>query len=82
MKKLGVVTHYFGKIQVAVMDLTENIKMGDMVRFDGFLTEFEQRIDSLQVDKQPIGEAKKGSEIAIKVVERVRPGDEMFEVVE
>ena len=82
MKKLGVVTHYFGKIQVAVLDLTRNVKLGDMVRFDGYLTEFEQRIDSMQVDKQPIDEAKKGTEIALKVVERVRPGDEMWEVEE
>ena len=58
------------------------IKLGDMVRFDGYLTDFEQRIDSMQVDGQPIGEAKKGMEIAMKVVERVRPGDEMWGVEE
>ncbi|MBW2648151.1 MAG: hypothetical protein JRE23_18730, partial [Deltaproteobacteria bacterium] len=67
MKKLGVVTHYFGKIQVAVMDLSESIKLGDMVCFDGYLTEFEQRIESIQGDKQPIDKAKKGTEIAMKV---------------
>ena len=82
MKKLGVVTHYFGNINVAVMDLTGNIKIGDMVFFEGYLTDFEQRVDSMQVDKQPISEAKKGMEIAIKVVERVRKGDEMFEAGE
>jgi hypothetical protein len=82
MKKLGVVTHYFGNINVAVMNLTGNIMIGDMVIFDGYLTDFEQRVDSMQVDKQPISEAKKGMEIAIKVVERVRKGDEMFEAGE
>lgn len=82
MKKLGVVTHYFGNINVAVMDLTGNIMIGDMVFFEGYLTDFEQRVDSMQVDKQPISEAKKGMEIAMKVVERVRKGDEMFEAGE
>jgi hypothetical protein len=82
MKKLGVVTHYFGNINVAVMNLTGSIMIGDMVFFEGYLTDFEQRVDSMQVDKQPISEAKKGMEIAIKVVERVRKGDEMFEVGE
>ena len=82
MKKLGIVTHYFGKIQVAVLDVTADIKLGDLVRFEGYLTEFEQRITSMQIEKKPIEEAKKGMEIAMKVVERVRPGDEMWEVEE
>jgi hypothetical protein len=82
MKKLGVVTHYFGNINVAVMNLTGNIVIGDMVIFDGYLTDFEQRVDSMEVDKQPISEAKKGMEIAIKVVEWVRKGDKMFEAGE
>jgi len=82
MKRLGVVTHYFGKIHVAVLELEEDIRLGNIVSFEGFLTGFEQRIDSIQVDKQPISEGKKGTEIAMKVVERVRPGDEMFEVEE
>lgn len=77
-KKIGTVTHYFGKINVAVLDLKGKLNLGDEVHIMGHSTDFTQKISSMQVDHKEVESAKKGSDVALKVDERVREGDEIF----
>ncbi len=77
-KLVGEVTNYFGKIGVAAIKLVEPIKVGDRVRFEGATTNFEQQVASMQIDRKPIESAEPGQEIAIKVMERVRPHDKVY----
>ena len=76
--RVGQVTHYFGKIRVAVMELTETLEVGDTIHFHGHTTDFSQEVASMQIDHKPVESAGKGQEIAIKVRARVRVGDEVF----
>jgi hypothetical protein len=79
-KKIGKITHYFDRIQVAVLVATEGeIKVGDMVRFgeDGGA---EQKIESLQVDHKPVELIKKGEESGLKVSVKVKPGAVVYKV--
>ncbi len=78
-KPIGEVTHYFGNIGVAIVKFKRAIKVGEEVRFKGANTEFSQKIDSMQFDHKDITSAKKGQEVGIKVDEKVREGDEVFE---
>ena len=50
-KQIGKVTHFFDKISVAVLELSGNIKAGDKVKFIKGEDEFEQSVDSLQLEK-------------------------------
>jgi len=77
---IGKVTHYFGKIGVAVVKLTAPLSLGDMVHFRGTSTDFTQTVDSMQIEHKPVQEAKAGEEVAIKVGARVREGDEVYKV--
>jgi translation elongation factor EF-1alpha len=79
-KLIGTVTHYFGKLSVAVLDLKEALAVKDLVAFRGATTDFEQEIESLQVDHQSIEVARKGQEVAVKVKNKVRAGDTIFKV--
>lgn len=79
-KKIGTVTHCFGKIGVAVVDLVGKVKVGDKIRFKGNTTDFEQEIESLQIDKEPVNEAGKGKSIGLKVDEKVRVGDDVYKI--
>ncbi len=80
--KIGKVTHYFGKIQVAVLELSAELKVGDTVQFLGSTTDFTQKVTSMQVEHEEIESAGPGSDVAIKVNDRVRQGDEIFIVEE
>ena len=66
---MGEVTHYYDKIQVAVVKLTSgDLKVGDKVRLtDTAGEEFEQEIKSMQIENAKIEIAKKGDEFGLKV---------------
>lgn len=72
---LGVVTHYFPHVQAAVVQLKKPLAKGDLVLLKGNTTNFEQTIDSMQIDHVSIDKAKKGDEIGLQVKERVREHD-------
>jgi translation elongation factor EF-1alpha len=78
MKEIAEVTHYFSNIGVAVIKLSGTLKVGDVVQFKGASTEFDQTIDSMQVEHEPIPEAKNGDEVGLKVKDKVRPGDKVL----
>lgn len=77
---VGKVTHYFGRIGVAVVKLSAPLSQGETVHFRGKSTDFVQTVESMQIEHQPVHEAKPGDEVAIKVVDRVREGDEVYKV--
>ena len=77
-KKVGEIAHYFGKIGVAALKLKAEIKVGDTLHIKGHTTDFEQVVDSMQMEHQNIQNAKKGDDIGIKVKDHVREGDEVF----
>ena len=74
-KIIGKVTHYFNKINVAVIELTEDgLKKGEKIEIKGGDRDFEQEVDSMQVEHEEIEEAKKGDSVGMKVEEPVREG--------
>ena len=80
-KFIGKVTHYFDKIGVAVIALEDNLKVGDTIRIIGGLdTDFEQQVESMQMEHQPIQTAKKGDEVGLKVKEKVREGYKVYKL--
>ena len=82
-KKVGVVTHYFGKITVAIIKIEEKgLKIGDTVRIKGHTSDFTQEIQSMELEHKTIQEAKVGESIGIKVSEHVREGDAVYKVIE
>ncbi len=82
-KKIGVVTHYFGKITVAIIKIEEEgLKVGDTVHFKGHTSDFTQEIQSMELEHKVVQETKVGESIGIKVSEHVREGDAVYKVIE
>ena len=79
-KLIGKVTHYFGNIGVAVIELTDSLKIGDTIRIVGGETDFEQVVDSMEVDHKKVEKAKKGDGIGLKVSQKVREGYKVYKV--
>ena len=77
-KKVGVVFDYFAKIGVAAIKVGAALKVGDTIHIKGHTTDFEQKVDSMQVENKSVKSAKKGDSIGLKVKERVRPNDVVY----
>lgn len=77
-KSLGQVTHYFDKINVAVVKLTSTLKVGDYIEFRKDDVAFTQLVESMQVNHKNIQGARIGSEIGLKVLEKVDDGFKVY----
>ena len=77
-KEIGKVSSYFSHVSVAAIKLSGKLKIGSKIHIKGNTTDFEQEVDSIQIDKKDVPEAKKGDHIGIKVPEKVRPNDKVF----
>jgi putative protease len=79
--KIGEVVKYFAKPGVAAIVITDDgLRAGDTIHFKGHTTDFTQKVDSMQIDNQPVEQASVGDDVGIKVTERVRPGDVAYKV--
>lgn len=77
---VGKVTHYFTKIGVAVIDLEAPLAVGDTISIEGATSNFQQNVDSMQIEHKNVDSAKKGDSIGMKVKDRVRGGDNVYKV--
>ncbi|OGG10311.1 hypothetical protein A2154_02630 [Candidatus Gottesmanbacteria bacterium RBG_16_43_7] len=77
-KKIGKVTHYYSKIGVGIVKLSDNLKVGEKIKFVGNATEFEQTVQEMQYDHAAIETGKKGQEVGIKVDKKVKEDDEVY----
>jgi putative protease len=78
--RVGSVTHYFDRISVAVLELTETIKVGDTLHFLGHSSDFMQKVESLQIEHKAVNEAGPGQDVAMKVSQPVRPHTAVFKI--
>ena len=79
-KEIGIITHFFDKISVAVVELSGELKVGETIHIKGATTDFTQKVDSMQVEHDKIATAKKGQAIGMKTKEIVRVHDKVFVV--
>ena len=81
-EKVGVITHYFTKIGVAVIKLNKTLNVGDKIKIQsdtpGGSTSFTQTVKSMQYNHKPVKKAVKGKEVGLKVRDRVRDKDLVF----
>jgi len=81
-QRVGVVTHYFSHLSVAVMQLEPGatLRVGDVIRVRGPTTDFKQKVESLEVDHAPVAEVGPKDDFGLKVIEHARENDVVFKV--
>lgn len=80
-ERIGVVTHYFSHLSVAVVKLeTGTLRVGDNIHFLGHTTDFGQRVDSLQLNHAPVTEVGPRDDFGLKVREHARENDVVYKV--
>ena len=79
-KLIGRVNHWFGKIGVAGVELTDKLAVGDHIHLLGHTTDFDQDVTSMQIMHQDVAAAGPGDDVGIKVQFRARVGDRVYRV--
>ena len=78
--EVGKIAHFFSKINVAVVELTDTLSVGDRIRIQGPTTDFEQTVDSMQIEHAIVKTATKGQSVGLKVKDKVREKDTVYKV--
>ncbi len=77
-KLIGKIIHYYGNIGVGIIELSAELKVGEKIHIKGSTTDFEQPVDSMQIEHQNVDSAKAGDPVGLKVSDKVKEGDEVF----
>ena len=81
-KLVGSISHFFPKISVAVLDLEDNISVGDKISIESSAGAFEQEVSSMQIEHENVEEAEAGQSIGLKVAQAAKEGSKVYKIVE
>lgn len=77
--RVGVITHYFSKIKVCVVKIEKKwLSKGDKIVIRGKNTNFEQIVQSMQVESVDVNQAKPGQLVGLKVEKAAQVGNEVY----
>jgi len=77
---IGYITHFYDRISVAVLSLTETLNLGDQVHITGHSTDFTQDVTSMEIEHTKVTTVGPGDEVALKVIEPAKKGDKIFKI--
>ena len=80
--EIGRITHFYNHINVAVLSLSDSLKVGDQIHIYGHMTDFDQKVTSMEVEHHTVVWVRPGDEVALKVIEPVREHDIVYRIVE
>ena len=78
LREVGKVSHFFGRINVAIIEVTGTISVGDQIFIKGPTTDLEQNVDSMEIEHAKVEQAEAGQSIGMKVNARVRENDIVY----
>ena len=78
-ERVGTVTHYFGHLSVAAVRMESgSLRVGDTIHVVGRTSDFRQRVESMQVEHEPVSEVRTGQEFGLKVTDHARENDIVY----
>lgn len=75
---IGKITHYYDKLGVAIIDLKDTLKVGDVVKFVKGTETTEQTVNSIQIERAAVDSANKGAVVGVKVDQPLKEGTEVY----
>ena len=76
--EIGKVIHFFSRINVAVIEVTDTMLVGDKIFIKGPTTDIEQTIDSMEIEHKKVKQATAGQSVGMKVDGHVRENDTVY----
>jgi putative protease len=78
LREVGKVSHFFSKINVAVIEVKDTISVGDQIFIKGPTTDIKQTVDSMEIEHEKVKQATAGHSVGMKVKDRVRENDIVY----
>lgn len=78
--KIGKITHYYTKLGVAITEISGPLKVGDQIHVKGHTSDFNQTVDSMEIEHKTVKEAKKSDVVGLKVSDHAREGDVVYKI--
>ncbi|MEM3838986.1 MAG: hypothetical protein QXF01_00170 [Candidatus Micrarchaeaceae archaeon] len=78
---IGIVEVFFGKISVAAVRLTGQLKVGDLIEIGTEDEAIRQRVSSMQINHSEVGEAGEGDSVGIKLKYKVEAGQQVYKLL-
>ena len=79
-KEIGSISHYYGHLSVAIIELSDALKVSDRIRIKGHTSDFTQNIASMQIEHANVSEGKRGDLVGIKVAQKAHPTDKVYKL--
>lgn len=76
--KIGEITHYFAKVNAAVIHLEKPLAIKQRIHIEGNQTNLKQTVNSLQINRIPIDEGRAGEDVGLEVKKAVHVGDSVY----
>ncbi len=80
-KEIGKVTHYFNNIGVAIIELSDDLRLNDEIRIKGGIKDFTEEVTSMEIDREKVEEAHAGDAVGIKLNDAVREGYRVYKAI-
>ena len=78
-ERVGTVTHYYGHLSVAAVHMESgSLRVGDMIHVVGRTSDFHQRVESMQIEHEPVSEVRADQEFGLKVTGHAREHDVVY----
>ncbi len=81
-EEIGAVKHYYTHLDVAIVELKGELNVGDTIHIKGATSDFTQKVESMQIEREKLEKAEAGQSIGLKVKEHAREHDKVFKVTE
>jgi translation elongation factor EF-Tu-like GTPase len=78
LREVGKVSHFYNKINVAVIEVKDTISVGDQIFIKGPTTDIKQTVDSMEIEHEKIKQATAGHSVGMKMKGRVRENDIVY----
>jgi len=76
--EIGYISHFFSKINVAIIELTLPLSVGDHILVKGPLTDFNQKVESMQIDRKEIHRVEGGQSVGLKLAQLAKEKDIVY----
>lgn len=80
LHEVGRVAHFFGRINVAVIEVSGTLSVGDKIAIKGPTTDIEQTVTSMEIEHTKVMQATAGQSIGLKLSGHAREDDTVYKI--